>query len=139
MDHLDEVSRAGTETALPTLAEVVHYQLHFGKTAQFHETLPKFAGMMEKFKPSVRFEWFEVLEGGETPAFVMIAPRTNWAAFQILKESIMVQMIQLMGKQRAMAALERLSAAVKSQRRDLVRLRQDLSYLRTSFLPRRDQ
>jgi hypothetical protein len=138
-EHLQEVSRDGTDTQVPTVAEVVVYQLHFGKTAQFHDTLPKFARVMERFKPSVRFEWFELLDGGETPAFMLISPRTNWAGFEILKESVMDQMIRLLGKPKALAALDRLSAAVKCQRRDVVHLRQDLSYLRTSFLPQRSQ
>jgi len=128
-EHLDEVSKAGTEKQVPGMAEVVLFHLHFGKSAQFYETLPKFARVMGRFKPSVRFEWFELLDGGETPLFLLIVPRANWSGFEVLKESVMEQMILLLGKEKARAVLARLGSAVKSQRRDIVRLRHDLSYM----------
>jgi len=84
---------------------------------------------MGRFKPSVRFEWFELLDGGETPLFLLIVPRANWSGFEVLKESVMDQMILLLGKEKALAVLARLGSAVKSQRRDIVRLRHDLSYM----------
>ena len=110
------------------MAELVVFQLHFGKSAQFYETLPKFAQVMDKYRSSVRFEWFELLDGGETPLFMVIVPRTNWSGFEMLEESVMDQMVRLLGKQKALAVLDRMGASVKSQRRDVVRLRQDLSY-----------
>ena len=127
-EHMDRVSRAGEGNQVPNMAEVVVFQLHFGKSAQFYETLPKFAQVMDKYKPSVRFEWFELLDGGETPLFMVIVPQANWSGFEKLKESVMDQMVLLVGKQKALAVLDRMGASVKSQRRDLVRLRQDLSY-----------
>lgn len=130
-EHMDRVSRAGEGNQVPSMAEVVVFQLHFGKSAQFYETLPKFAQLMDKYKPSVRFEWFELLDGGETPLFMVIVPQANWAGFENMKDSVMDQMVVLMGKQKALAVLDRMGGAVKSQRRDLVRLRQDLSYLGT--------
>ena len=126
-EHMDRVSRAGEGNQVPNLAELVVFQLHFGKSAQFYETLPKFAQVMDKYKPSVRFEWFELLDGGETPLFMVIVPQANWSGFEKLKESVMDQMVLMMGKQKALAVLNRMGASVKSQRRDLVRLRQDLS------------
>lgn len=109
------------------MAEVVVFQLHFGKSGQFYETLPKLAQVMDKYKSSVRFEWFELLGGGETPLFMVIVPQANWSGFEMLKESVMDQMVLLVGKQKALTVLDRTGTSVKSQRRDLVRLRQDLS------------
>ncbi len=128
-EHMDRVSRAGEGILTLSMAEVVVFQLHFGKSAQFYETLPKFAEVMDEYKPSVRFEWFELLDGGETPMFMVITPLANWSELEKLDESIMDQMVLFMGKQKAMAVLDRMSASVKSQRRDLVRLRHDLSYM----------
>ncbi|HBD08921.1 MAG TPA: hypothetical protein DCZ69_11735, partial [Syntrophobacteraceae bacterium] len=127
-EHLGGVSRAGAGNQVPNMAEVAMFQLHFGKSAQFYETLPKFAQVMDKYRSSVRFEWFELLDGGETPLFMVVVPQANWSGFDNLKESVMDQMVLLMGKQKALALLDRMGASVKSQRRDLVRLRQDLSY-----------
>jgi hypothetical protein len=130
-EHLDRVSRAGEEKQELGMAEVVVFQLHFGKSAQFYETLPTFAQVMDKYKPSVRFEWFELLDGGETPLFMVIVPQANWSGFERMQESVMDQMVKMLGKQKALAVLDRLGASVKSQSRDLVRLRHDLSYLGT--------
>lgn len=130
-EHLDQVSRAGEENQELGMAEVVVFQLHFGKSAQFYETLPKFAQVMDKYKPSVRFEWFELLDGGETPLFMVIVPQASWSGFERMQESVMDQMVLMLGKEKALAVLDRLGASVKSQHRDLVRLRQDLSYLGT--------
>jgi hypothetical protein len=131
LEHVDRVSRAGEGKEVPSMAEVVVFQLHFGKSAQFYDTLPTFAQVMDKYKPSVRFEWFELLDGGETPLFMVIVPRANWSGFEKMQESAMDQMVRMMGKQKAQAVLDRMGASVKSQRRDLVRLRQDLSYTGT--------
>lgn len=126
-EHMDRVSRAGKGSERSSMAEVVVFQLHFGKSAQFYETLPEFALAMARYKSSVRFEWFELLDGGETPLFMLLVPQANWSGFEVLKESIVDQMA-LGRKQKALATLAHMAASVKSQHRDLVRLREDLSY-----------
>ncbi len=126
-EHLDRVSRAGESDQAPALAEVVVFQVHFGKSAQFYETLPKIAQVMDKYKAPVRFEWFELRSGGETPSFMVVVPYANWSGLEIMEESVMDQMVLMLGKAEARAVLNQLGAAVKSQRRDLVRLRYDLT------------
>jgi hypothetical protein len=128
-DHLDEISAAGTDQETPAMAEVAVFQLQFGKTAQFYEALRQFHEAMQKAGSKERYEWFELLHGGEGPQFMLFLPRRNWAAFSTKREFLSEAMEKSLGKSKSEKLLAQFSAAVKSYERSAVRLRADLSKL----------
>ena len=128
-DHLEEVSGAGGDKEPPAWVELLTYQLHFGKSVQFFSALQKFQEALGKAEWPVRYEWLELLNGGEIPLFLLMLPRANWAAFETREEVFEAHLERVYGKSETVALLERFSSTVKSQRRSAARLRPDLSYV----------
>lgn len=79
-DHAREISSFGIESETPAMAEIAIFQLHFGKTAVFYQALRQFHEALEQAGSSERYEWFELLNGGEAPQFMLLLPRRNWGA-----------------------------------------------------------
>jgi hypothetical protein len=78
-EHLEEVSDFGAPTNTPTMAEISLFQLHYGKSAQFYAALREFREALSRTGRGQRFEWFELRTGGDTPQFMLLVPRGNWA------------------------------------------------------------
>ncbi len=128
-DHLEEVSSPGGDREPLALVELLSYQVHFGKSVQFFGALRKFQGALSEAELPVRYEWLELLTGGEIPTFLLLLPRSNWAAFETREEVFGDLLEKAYGKSETIALLDRFSSAVKSQRRSAARLRPDLSYV----------
>jgi hypothetical protein len=128
-DHVDDVSALGADQGTPTLAEVAVFQLQFGKTAQFYEAVRQFHDAMRKAGSPERYEWFELLSGGEGPQFMLFLPRRNWAAFDTPRGLLVEALGKSVGKRKSEKLIAQFNAAVKSLRRSAVRLRPDLSKL----------
>ncbi len=128
-EHLDEVSGAGGGGELPTLVEVLSFQLQYGKSVPFFNAVRKFHEALSRAEWPLRYEWLELLNGGEIPLFLLVLPRANWAAFESREEVFEEHLERAYGKSETAALLDRFSSAVKSQRRSAARLRPDLSYV----------
>lgn len=131
-DHLEEVSALGTAKETPTMAEIAVFQVQFGKTAQFYETVRQFHHALRKARSPQRYEWFELLMGGEEPQFMLILPRRNWAAFDEKRDFLFEALEKSVGTKKSNELLAQFAATVKNCRRYAVRLRPDLSNLPTS-------
>jgi hypothetical protein len=128
-EHLEDVSDFGSATNTPTMAELSVYHLHYGKTAQFYVALREFHDALCRAGNQQRFEWFELRTGGETPQFMLIVPRDNWAAFDVDAEAFYQRVAKSLGKRKTTRLFEQFTSAVKSHERSAVRLRSDLSLL----------
>ena len=76
-----------------------------------------------------RYEWFELLNGGEGPQFMLFLPRRNWAAFDTDRGFLSEALRKSLGKRKSEKLIAQFNAAVKSCSRCAVRLRPDLSKL----------
>jgi hypothetical protein len=128
-DHVDEVSAPGADQDTPTMAEIAMFQLQFGKTAQFYAAVRQFHDAMRKAGSRERYEWFELLSGGEGPQFMLFQPRRNWAAFDTQRGFLSEALEKSLGKRKSEKLIAQFSAAVKSYHRSAVRLRPELSKL----------
>ncbi len=131
-EHLEEVSDFGNQTNTPTLAEISLYQLHYGKKAHFYAALREFHDALSRAGGGNRYEWFELRSGGETPQFLLMVPRANWAAFDVRTDALRDGLEQALGRRKAARVFEQFAAAVKSHVRSAVQLRPDLSLLPAS-------
>lgn len=136
-DHLEEVSALGMAKETPTVAEVAVFQVQFGKAAQFYEAIRQFHRALQKAGAPVRYEWFELLSGGEEPQFMLFLPRRNWAAFDTQGGFLLKVLEKSVGKKKASELFTQFNATVKHCRRYAVRLRPDLSNLPTPPLLKR--
>jgi hypothetical protein len=131
-DHLQKVSARGTVKETPNMAEIVVFQVQFGKTAPFYEALKQFHQALQKAGAPNRYEWFELLSGGETPQFMLFLPRRNWAAFDTQSDFLLEALEKSLGMKKSSELFAKFTAAVKNSRRYAVHLRPDLSYFPTS-------
>ena len=136
-DHLKEVSALGMVKETPNVAEVALFQVQFGKTAQFYEAIRQFHHALQKAGSPERYEWFELLSGGEEPQFMLFLPRRNWAAFDTQSGFLLKVLEKSVGTKKASELFAQFTATVKTCRRYAVRLRPDLSNLPTSPLLKR--
>ncbi len=128
-EHLEEVSAFGSATNSPTVAEISLYQLHYGRNAQFYVALREFHDALARTGSDQRFEWFELRSGGDSPQFMLLVPRANWAAFDVSTIDFQERLERALGKRRTRRIFEQFTSAVKSHQRSAVRLRLDLSLL----------
>lgn len=128
-EHLEEVSAFGSATNTPTMAEISLYQLHYGKKGQFYAALRQFRDAMIRTGSGQRFEWFELRSGGDTPQFMLLVPRANWAAFDVSTTDFQERLEKALGKRKANRVFEQFTSSVRSHQRSAVRLRFDLSLL----------
>jgi hypothetical protein len=133
-DHLEEVSALGTAKETPNMAEIAVFQVQFGKTVQFYEAVRQFHHALRKAGSPQRYEWFELLSGGEEPQFMLFLPRRNWAAFDTQSGFLLEVLEKSVGTKKASELFAQFTATVKNCRRYAVRLRPDLSNLPTSPL-----
>jgi hypothetical protein len=131
-DHLEEASALGTAKETPNMAEIAVFQVQFGKTAQFYEAVRQFHQALRKARSPQRYEWFELLMGGEEPQFMLFLPRRNWAAFDEKRDFLREALEKSVGTKRASELFAQFTASVKNCRRYAVRLRPDLSNLPSS-------
>jgi len=131
-DHLEEVSALGTAKETPTMAEIAVFQVQFGKAVQFYEAIRQFHQALQKAGSPERYEWFELLNGGEMPQFMLFLPRRNWAAFDTQSGFLLEALAKSVGTKKSSELFAQFTAAVKNYRRYAVRLRPDLSNLPTS-------
>ena len=131
-DHLEEVSALGTAKGTPNMAEIAVFQVQFGKTAQFYEAVRQFHHALQKARSPQRYEWFELLSGGEGPQFMLFLPRGNWAAFDTKRDFLFEALEKSVGTKKSTELFARFTAVVKDYRRYAVRLRPDLSNLPAS-------
>jgi len=131
-DHLEEVSALGTVKETPNIAEIAVFQVQFGKTAQFYEAVRQFHHALRKARSPQRYEWFELLSGGEEPQFMLFLPGRNWAAFDTRSDFLLEALAKDVGTKKSNELFAQFAATVKNCRRYAVRLRPDLSSLPTS-------
>ncbi len=131
-EHLEEVSAFGSGTNTPTVTEISIYQLYYGKKAQFYAALREFRHAMARTGSGQRFEWFELRSGGDTPQFMLLVPRDNWAAFDFSATDFQERLEKVLGKRKANRVFEQFTSSVKSHQRSAARLRLDLSLLPTA-------
>jgi hypothetical protein len=76
--------------------------------------------------------WFELVNGGETPQFLMLVDRDNWAAYEeAANENLSDIMEKTYGKDRAASIMADVRRAVRSQYVETWQYRPDLSFVPT--------
>ncbi len=131
-DHLREVSSLGRVKETPTMGEIAVFHLQFGKTSQFYEALRQFHRALRKAGSPQRYEWFELLMGGEEPQFMLFLPRRNWAAMDEKRDFLFEALEKSVGATKSKELLAQFTATVKNCRRYVIGLRPDLSNLPAS-------
>jgi len=73
--------------------------------------------------------WYQLVNGGEGPMYVLSGGRANWAAFAAPAKTLDQMMEEAYGKEQGAAILARGRKAIRSQRTETIKFRPDLSYV----------
>jgi len=111
------------------LEEILVFQVKYGKEREFNFAIRKFHEAIQKTKWPVHYEWYALVNGGEHPTYVLVLPRTSWAAFKPLEKSFVAMLEEAYGHEEAHRLLESFDAIVRSLESSIIRDRADLSYI----------
>ncbi|HEX3321700.1 MAG TPA: hypothetical protein VHR84_13420 [Terriglobales bacterium] len=73
--------------------------------------------------------WYQLVNGGEGPHFVLVGDRANWASFQPPDKSLDAMMEEAYGKEQGAAILSSLRKTLRSSLTEMLQYRSDLSYV----------
>ena len=73
--------------------------------------------------------WYQLVNGGEGPMYVLAGGRENWAAFAPNEKTLDQMMEEAFGKDQGAAILNKGRNAIRSSRTETIKYRPDLSYV----------
>lgn len=90
----------------------------------------KIHAAMRKAGYAGSMRWYQLVSGGETPQFLVLADRANWAAYgQAPEEKLDSMMEKMYGKDQAARIMRDARSAVRSQYVETWQYRADLSFV----------
>jgi hypothetical protein len=130
-DYLPKISNASGDMVPQKFSEIVQFQVRSGKTSDFRSAIARIYDATKKTNWPVTYEWYELVNGGDSGTFVLSFPHKNWADFEdkpdvkpyrdVLKEAF--------GQAEADSIVERLDQSIEKETSDIIQFRPDLSYL----------
>ncbi len=121
-----------TGTNMPSkYSEIITFHVRYGKGADFQSAISRVYDASQKTKWPVKYEWYELANGGSTGTFVLVLPHDNWADFEdkpdvkpfrdMLKDAF--------GQAEADSVVNRIDSSVQSETSEIIQFRPELSYL----------
>ncbi len=112
-----------------TFSQLTHFYLNPEGVNDFAEGIRKVNEGIKKTKYPSNAAWYQLLNGGEGPEWVLVAARASWADFQPPDKTLDAMMEEAFGKAPGAAALASLRKAIRYTRSEILRYRPDLSYV----------
>lgn len=114
------------------LISITHFTLKPDGINDFTEGVKKVGEGIKKtnYPQSGASRWYQLVNGGEGPHFVLVGDRANWAAFQPPTDKTLDSMMEdAYGKEQGAAILASLRKAVRKVYTETLHYRPDLSYV----------
>jgi len=114
------------------LASITHFMLEPAGINDFTDGIKKVNEGIKKtnFPQAGASRWYQLVNGGEGPHFVLVADRPGWASFQPPTDKTLDAMMEeAYGKEQGAAILSSLRKAVRSTISEALQYRPDLSYV----------
>jgi hypothetical protein len=109
-------------------SQITHFYLKPEGVTDFTEAVKKVAEAAKKTNYPIHPLWYQLFNGGEGPAFVLVSPRNTWAEFQPPDKTLDAMVEEALGKVPGAAALSSLRKAVHYTYSETAHFRPDLSY-----------
>jgi hypothetical protein len=107
---------------------ITHFYLKPEGVPDFVEGVRKVAEAAKKTNYPLHPLWYQLFNGGEGPAFVLVSPRNSWAEFQPPDKTLDAMVEEALGKVPGAAALSSLRKSIRHTYTETARFRPDLSY-----------
>jgi hypothetical protein len=79
--YLADWSRPGTNKGPAAMSRVVHYHVKNGMSGKFGDAIEKIHKAIGETDWPADYFWYEVVDGGDMPTFVLALPSDDWAGF----------------------------------------------------------
>lgn len=126
-----DMSRAGAPKPAdpPTpYFTVSHFLLNPDAMPAYVENVKRISAALDKINsPAPKGLWYQLLNGGEGPYFVLVTPRKNWAEFESPRETLDESLRRALGAEGA-TLLSNLRKGVKRAWTETLRHNDELSY-----------
>jgi hypothetical protein len=131
-DFLPKISNPPSGETMPSkFSEILIFQVRYGKGSEFRSAIDRIYEATQKTKWPLNYEWYQLVNGGQTGTYVLSLPRNHWADFEdkpdvkpfrdMLKEAF--------GQAEADSIVDRINHAVEKETIETIQFRPDLSYL----------
>ena len=107
------------------------FRVRYGKGSDFRSAIARVTDAAQKTKWPQKYEWYELVSGGNVDTFVLAIPHDNWADFadnpnvkpfrDMLKEAF--------GQAEADSIVNQIDSSVQSETSEIIQFRPELSYL----------
>lgn len=109
---------------------VTHFMLHPDGTNAFVDSVKKVNDAIKKTNASIPpGRWYQLVNRGEVPHFVLVNDRANWAAFQPPDKTVDQVAEEAYGTAQGDALLSTLRKTIRSVHTEVLTYRPDLSYV----------
>jgi hypothetical protein len=131
-DFLPKISNPPAGATGPSkFSEVIIFHVRYGKGSDFRSAIGRIHDASEKTKWPLNYEWYELVNGGQTGEYVLSLPHNSWAEFEdkpdvkpfrdMLKEAF--------GQAEADSIVDRIDHSVEKETSEIIQFRPDLSHL----------
>jgi len=130
-DYMPKVSNPESSMTPSKFSEIITYHVRGDRDSEFRSTIKRFNEAIQKGKVPLNYYWYELVNGGPGETFVLSIPHANYADFEdnpnikpfreILKDAFSAA--------EADEILKGFDASVKNTESEIIRFRDDLSYI----------
>jgi len=127
-----DLSRSQETLPPAPLISITHFMLKPDGTNDFIDGVKKVNEGFKKtnFPQAGPSRWYQLVNGGEGPHFVLVGDRSNWASFQPPTDKTLDSMMEeAYGKEQGAAVLSSLRKALRATFTAALQYRPDLSYV----------
>jgi hypothetical protein len=126
---LADVSRPTAGPTPSPMAEIVTYQLNMGAEQEFRSAMKKVHEAIGKAGLDWHYFWYELIDGGEQPTFVLAIAMNGWADLAPSDPPFSAMLAKAYGDYEAGEILKSIDRSVRSVHSEVIRYRPDLSYV----------
>lgn len=130
--YRDDLSLAPQAFPPAPLISVIHFRLKADGVNDFVEAVKKINDGFKKtnYPQAGASRFYQLVNGGESPHFVLVGDRANWGSFQPPTDKTLDAMMEdAYGKEQGGAILSSLRKAIRSVYTEALQYRPDLSYV----------
>ncbi|MGH9793491.1 MAG: hypothetical protein ACRD5G_01850 [Candidatus Acidiferrales bacterium] len=121
---------AGQEMAPPDpLIELIHFELKIGASQEFERAITRTTEAIRKTKWATNFHWYSLVNGGQSPHYVLALPKKSWAEMEPPAMPFPVMLEKGLGAAEAKTVLAAFDRTVARESSEMLRFRPDLSYV----------
>jgi hypothetical protein len=126
---LSDLSLPSAGTMPSKYGEVLTFNVKMGKTDEFMADVKKITDAIKKTNWPAHYTWHALLHGGKGNVFVLVIEHSSYADFEEPAKTFVMMLTEAMGKDAAMALENHLDAITDSTESQMIKFRQDLSYI----------